>query len=395
MRKYILLLLLMLCLAVPLAACTSSAKRSDPSEAPTADPALFDYTAKTYDIASFEGKYKLQGRCPVISYKPPKATEKVEALALDYSCAAFAFNAYCEGEVTAEIYTAPTAIGGRSLYLNVSVDGVKNNSRKEYKLTGKKLHTVTIASGLERGLHSFVIERQTEAERGLIYINSISLNGELYDAPAFGNLLIEFIGDSITTGYGNLFPALTEGETDSNPASNVYQDGTKTYAYLTAKKLGADYSIVAQQGIGAVCGYYPHTMLDTYRYTCYQCNHKQPWDFSRQPDIVVINLGTNDRAMANAGKTTLEEIQKGFEEFCLLVREKNPDAKIVWAYGMMDQSAEAQIKAALAAAGGEAAGFYYVSLVSDSTGGNGHPSVSGHEQNAEILTEAIRKIIAS
>lgn len=188
---------------------------------------------------------------------------------------------------------------------------------------------------------------------------------------------------------------MTEGEKDTNAASNVYQDGTKTYAYLTAAKLGADYSIVAQQGIGAVCGYYPHTMLETYEDTCYQCGHKQKWDFERKADVVVINLGTNDRTMVAAGKTTLAEIQNGFTSFCLLVREKYPAAKIIWAYGMMDQSAEPQIKAALTAAGGEAAGFYYVSLISDGSGGNGHPSANAHEANAEILTDAIKKVIAS
>lgn len=362
---------------------------------PLPDPNRFDYTAKTYDISSFDGKYKVQGRCPIVSYQPPNAKEEIEALALDYSCAAFSFNAYCEGDVTAEIYTAPTAIGGNKLYLNVSVDGVKNDSRKDYRLSGRKNHTVTMASGLKKGLHTFVIERQTEAERGLIYLNSVSINGEIYNPPSLNDLYIEFIGDSITTGYGNLYPDMTEGEKDTNAASNVYQDGTKTYAYLTAAKLGADYSIVAQQGIGAVCGYYPHTMLETYEDTCYQCGHKQKWDFERKADVVVINLGTNDRTMVAAGKTTLAEIQNGFTSFCLLVREKYPAAKIIWAYGMMDQSAEPQIKAALTAAGGEAAGFYYVSLISDGSGGNGHPSANAHEANAEILTDAIKKVIAS
>ena len=397
MKKRILSLLTIACTAVLLTSCTSAAPAASPaSSSPSGpDPALFDYTAKTYGIASFEGKYKVQGRCPVISYTPPKADEALEALALDYSCSSFSFNAYCEGDVTAEIYTAPTAIGGDMLYLNVYVDGVRNASRPEYKLTGKKVHTLTIASDLERGLHTFVIERQTEAERGLLYLNSVSLCGELYEPPGQSSLFIEFIGDSITTGYGNLYPDLTEGEQNPNPASNVYQDGTRTYAYLTAQKLGADYSIIAQQGIGISSGYYPHTMLGTYKYTCYQCDHRQPWDFERKADLVVINLGTNDRTMVSAGKTTLEKIQKGFEQFCLLVREKYPDAKILWAYGMMEQSAETQIKAALSAAGGEEAGFYYVKLASDGSGGNGHPSAAAHEENAEILTEAIKKIIAS
>ena len=85
MKKSILSLLTIACTAVLLTSCTSAAPAASPaSSSPSGpDPALFDYTAKTYGIASFEGKYKVQGRCPVISYTPPKAAEALEALALD------------------------------------------------------------------------------------------------------------------------------------------------------------------------------------------------------------------------------------------------------------------------------------------------------------------------
>lgn len=357
---------------------------------PTPDPDA-DYSEKTLSVAEMAGKYKVQGRTTVVSYKMPKASEKSDAVALDYSAAAFEFNAFCEGSVSLSIYTAPTAIGGNNLYLNVYVDGVLQGSRTDFRLVGTKVHTVVLAENLEKGYHTFLVERQTEAERGLLYINSLTLCGELAERPAEKPLYIEFIGDSITTGYGNLYPDLTNGERDSNPASNVYEDGTKTYAYLTAKALNADYSIVAQQGIGAVCGYYPHTMLGTYEQICYQCGRTKAWDFERKADIVVINLGTNDRTMVGNGKITLEEAEAGFRDFCFLVREKNPDAKIFWAYGMMDTSAGEQIRSALSSVGGEAAGFYFVALTSNGEGGNGHPSAAAHAANAEILTEAIRE----
>ncbi len=399
-------LLIIICLFVTALSCAgrtggqtpsdpSDASTGAPAEAPTPTPDLssFDYSEKTLDTDALAGKYKLQGRCPIVSYKPPKQDGKISALALDYSACSVEFRAFCEGDVTAEIYTAPTDIGGSNLYLNVYIDGVRNSSRADFCLKGRKVNTVTLASGLERGLHTFKIERQTEAERGLIYINSITLSGELTDAPENAKLFIEFIGDSITTGYGNLYPDLTEGEKDSNQASNVYQDGTKTYAYITAANLGADYSIVAQQGIGVTSGYYAHTMLGTYTKTCYQCNHKDEWGFDRKADAVVINLGTNDYTMSTRDKLTPEEMQKGFEDFCSLVREKNPESKIVWVYGMMNQGAEEYIRAALEASGGESAGFYFVKLESNGDGGNGHPSAAAHEANAEILTKALKDIL--
>lgn len=357
---------------------------------PTVPPDT-DYSEKTFTVADLAGKYKVQGRTTVISYKMPKATEKTDAIALDYSAASVAFNAFCEGTVSLSLYTALTAIGGNNLYLNVYVDGVLQGSRQDFRLTGTKVHTVAIAENLERGYHTFLIERQTEAERGNLYLNSVTLCGELAEKPADKPLFMEIIGDSITAGYGNLYPDLADGEKDSNPASNVYEDGTRTYAYLAAKALDADYSIVAQQGIGVVSGYYPHTMLKTYTNTCYQCGRRQEWGFERRADIVVINLGTNDHTMVRNGKITEEEAREGFRDFCLLVREKNPDAKIFWAYGMMDTSAGEWVQAALESVGGEEAGFYFVSLTSNGEGGNGHPSAAAHAENAEILVKAIRE----
>lgn len=290
---------------------------------PTANPDSFDYTEKNLDADALFAGSKVQGRTTVISYKMPKASEKTNAIALDYSASAIEFNAYCEGAVTLSLYTEPTAIGGNNLYLNVYVDGVlQGEKRRDFRFSGKKVHAVTLAENLSKGFHTFLIERQTEAERGLMYINSVTICGELTEKPANSDLFIEFIGDSITTGYGNLYPDLTGGEKDSNQASNVYQDGTKTYAYLTAKALNADYSIVAQQGIGVSSGYYPHTMLKTYTNTCYQCGRRSDWNFERKADAVIINLGTNDWTMVSNGTTTAEKIEQGFSDFCRLVRGK-------------------------------------------------------------------------
>lgn len=60
---------------------------------------------------------------------------------------------------------------------------------------------------------------------------------------------IEFIGDSITCGYG------VDDEYELHSFSTATEDVTKTYAYLTAQQLKADYSMVSYSGYGIITGY--------------------------------------------------------------------------------------------------------------------------------------------
>ena len=49
------------------------------------------------------------------------------------------------------------------------------------------------------------------------------------------------------------------------------------------------------------------------------------------------------------------------------------------------------INAALEQMGGEKAGFYYVTLTIDTSGGATHPTVNGHISSARVLTEFIKE----
>ncbi len=355
------------------------------TEAPTPSPTpVINYTERTYSAEDLFAKAKLQGR----------TTIQKKGIALDFTAASVSFNAFCEGEVTASVSVSVTPVGGgQKMYASVYVDGVLMGGRGDFALksTTKK---ITLATGLEKGCHTFTIERQNESERGNFYIKDLTLTGELAEKPADNKLFIEFIGDSITTAYGNLYPDLADDKgTTGTPSFNEYQDGTRSYACLTAKKLGADYSIVAQQGLGCAAGYYPHTMNSIYEMTCYQTSRKTEWNFERKADVVVIAMGTNDNTFASGGTTTYEKVQKAFEELIDMVREKYPAAKIVWIKDMMVTGASQYVDKAAENKGGEASGIYTLSLPMDSKGGNGHPSASAHAAAAEKLAGFISGII--
>ena len=361
---------------------------------PDLDPDSFDYSEKTYSAAEIMEHSKVQGRTLLTTFVPKKNQPEREGIALDYSASSVTFYAYCEGSVEMTFYSKNTGVGGNKLYLSVYVDDVQQGLyRSDFRLSGSKETTLVIAENLPRSFHKFVIEKQSEAERGAIYVEEMKISGELWDKPSDNSLFIEFIGDSITTGYGNLWPDLSDGENGANAANNEYVDGTRTYAVLAAKALGADYSVVAQQGIGCVIGWYPHTMTETYAMRCYQCSRKEAWDFPRKADVVVINLGTNDIAFHYSGACDRKMLEDGFRNFLRLVREKNPDSLIVWAYGMMDTSAASMIQAAVEDVGGSGKGFYFVLLSPNGEGGNGHPTLAAHQQNAKTLENYLRTLL--
>ena len=356
--------------------------------APEVTPPQGELQTTTYDADALFAAAKVQGRTAVYDYTNRKKDQR-RGISLDYTAAAVEFYAYCEGDVVIQFGSLPA--GGTSaptIYVNVYVDDVLMPSRKECGMRNET--DLTVAKNLAKGTHAFRIERQNEAEKGQLYVNSVTMKGVLGAKPADSSLYIEFIGDSITTGYGNLYPNLIgDVKAVQDQSSCCYQDGTRAWAYLTARKLGADYSIVAQQGIGASKGWQPHTMIQTYTQTCYQTGRTEVWNFSRQPDLVVINLGTND--MGFIGK---EEAQKGFVELLKLVRSKNPNAKILWVYGAMDTSFAPVVEAAIQEVGGSSKGFYaYTKLVPNGQGGVGHPVVSAHEKNADLVAAEIRRLL--
>lgn len=60
---------------------------------------------------------------------------------------------------------------------------------------------------------------------------------------------MEFIGDSITCGYG------VDDEVAEHQFKTATEDVTRAYAYKTARMLNADYSMFSASGYGIITGY--------------------------------------------------------------------------------------------------------------------------------------------
>ena len=329
-------------------------------------------------IASVVNNIKQQGR----------NTLKNGTLWLDFSASGIEFTANCEGTVALNltvnsIKNTDATYGG--VYFTVIVDGNKKD-RALCRITETGTVTLTLAENLPAGNHTFEVYRQTEHRGAEIGISSITMNGTIGTKPADSNVYIEFIGDSISTGYGALGTSSSAGDANSP----LYQDATVAYPYLTAKALGADFSDVCYSGIGAKYGWQDPNMHTFYPYQRWQYDRTTQYNFnSRQPNVVVIALGTNDIAMESEKGITVEQRLTGYQEFLDLVRAKNPNSKIIWIYGMMKDDDNARIPQIIENNGGAAAGLYSLELTTNTAGAGYHPSEAGQKKFAEELVAFI------
>ena len=312
-------------------------------------------------IDSLLSNVKTQGRTAMVG----------GTLMLDFTISGMEFELDCEGDVYATFNARKLNSGG--VFFTIYVDGVRQD---RLNITNIGETKVQLASNLSAGKHTFAIYRQSEHSYGEIGVCALSYVGEMLTKPANKGLYVEFIGDSITCGYGNI----------GNDGSAVNSDGTQAYPFYTAQALNADWSVVSWSGLGCKYGYSSTTMQDVYPAQRYNYDAATKYNFSNEPDVVVLALGTNDNSKApdNASK------RAGLVEMLTLVREKNPTAPIVWIYGMMTSGVSTMIEEIVAEFGGAEAGYYACQLTQNNAGGGSHPSLSGQQQFATELVAFIQ-----
>jgi len=201
--------------------------------------------------------------------------------------------------------------------LQVVVDGTPlgvittNPTREDYE----------VASGLADGVHELVLSKKTEARMGELQFLGFDPDTTVAPPPPAASRRIEFIGDSITAGYGN------EGTgTTCTGAMLALENESLSYGALAARALSAEHVTIAWSGKTV------EEMAELYERTL-PSRPSSRWDFTKwTPDAVVINLGTNDFTRGDPGQTTFTR------PYLLLVqrvRALYPRAQIVCTLGPM------------------------------------------------------------
>ena len=219
---------------------------------------------------------------------------------------------------------------------------------------GERDSVVTLATALADGRHTVRLMYVIEGYEFYPEFWGVVLDKgrSLVDTPALPTRKIEFIGNSITCGYGN------EGMYKFQGFEYETENHYYSYASITTRALEAQHWVVARSGIGAYRNYNgPKTgnpesnMPVQYEYTGYAWKPelrqeptflKEKWDFNRyQPDLICINLGTNDLSTPNYDASLLKQ---NYKKLLKMVRQHNPKAKIVFLTGSMLYNEELKLQ---------------------------------------------------
>lgn len=217
-------------------------------------------------------------------------------------------------------------------------------------------------------------------------------------------LSIEFIGDSLTAGFG------VDEERASAEFSTATEDFTKTYAYLAAKELDASYSAIAFSGYGVLSGYTKSNLKSSDTvfsvYSKAITNKKfdaelslDEWYSEESNDIVVINLGTNDASYC-VSEAKKEAFCEKYQELLSLVRKYNSDAFIICALGDVNNSMYPYIQKAVENFKQRESDLKIVctvlnyNMAQNGSVIQGHPSAKAHQAAAKELTALIQNILS-
>lgn len=219
-------------------------------------------------------------------------------------------------KISANLQTegAPTA------FFQPVIDG-KVGAR--FEVPGGPPRTITLGDGLSPGDHVVELYRETEGMYGHSVFGGF-VEGTLKGAPAPSGRLVEVIGDSISAGYGNLGNETHPPWDNKCGFSFETESAYQSYASMVGRALDAEVSIVARSGWGiyrALNGESSGVMSTVYA-NALGTDGVPAWDFQRKPNVVLVNLGTNDSNKGDPGQA----FEDSYVAFLRTVRGHYPDA---------------------------------------------------------------------
>lgn len=199
----------------------------------------------------------------------------------------------------------------------------------------------TIGENLEDGEHELCLYKRMDACHRVVFHGFVvTQDFVLLEAPERPARKIEVYGDSVSAGEVS---EAVDYCGQSDPEHNgEYSNSYYSYAWLTARMLGAEIHDIAQGGVALMdnTGYYnmPDTkgmewIYDKIQYQPEEGGNK-PWDFSKYtPQVVVLAFGQNDNHPENIMQDFEGEKaklwRKRYSAFVKKIRSLYPNAHII------------------------------------------------------------------
>ncbi|MCX2678598.1 GDSL-type esterase/lipase family protein [Galbibacter sp. EGI 63066] len=206
---------------------------------------------------------------------------------------------------------------------------VNDTYLKRYKINSGEENKISIA--LDAPQSKVEVFKATEAVNGGILFTGIEAE-KLVPFEDDRSLVMEFIGDSITCGYG--------ADTNSIPCDTGewYDQHTAYWAYGSriARASNAKYTLSSVSGMGMYRNWNDEdqmVMPDVYQTTELDGDTTHLWNFPVTPQIVSICLGTNDLSDGDGEKERKpfdkEKFIENYTTFVEGIYERYPKVKVV------------------------------------------------------------------
>jgi lysophospholipase L1-like esterase len=208
---------------------------------------------------------------------------------------------------------------------DVLVDGIRTSTLAPANGSG----TYPVATGLAATEHTIELYKRTEGDVGDTKFLGFTFpnGGQLLSEPPAPARRIEFLGDSMSDGYGD----------ECASASEAFSGGTQNerlaFPGLVAHDLGADHHNVSCSGRGVLLNYMraDTVVFDQYFPRTMATVPAADWVFtSFSPDVVWIMLGANDwnQEAPSTAPPDLTLFTNKYIALAALVRSKYPTAHV-------------------------------------------------------------------
>lgn len=224
-----------------------------------------------------------------------------------------------------------------------SIDSWEHHNYVALELDGKYLGKYKVEKGAPQSfsikvtsskkVHTLSIYKATEATMGNVVF--LGTTAKLTSITAKKKKKIEFIGDSITCGAANDSSTVPCDEGEYFDHSNGYF----AYGPILSRNSDVDYLLSSVSGIGMYRNWNDENKDEPIMPAVYENLYltkdisKPKYNFSFQPDIISIALGTNDFSNGDGKKERLpfnpEKYVSNYINFIKMLYKHNPNAQVV------------------------------------------------------------------
>ena len=256
---------------------------------------------------------------------------------------------------------------------------------------GVDTYTVDLGSN---GRHEVRLVKRTEPFVGTTTIRGFETPGGKVVRASARKRHLEFVGDSITCGFGN------EGANQNEPFKPSTENAFQSYASIAARAVDADVTLVAWSGRKM----WPDNTTPEIYDRILPTQPEPAFDFrGPAPEAVVINLATNDFGRGNPEEKGWTD---AYEAFVRRVWSRYPKAHVFATLGGMMSDDYPQGNRALSTLRGYLARLvermhdprlhlleFEQQRMEDGVGAAWHPSVKTDEKMAARLVVALKRTV--